>query len=221
MADNVTLPVGGAAGSTNPVVATDEVGSVHFQRVKVDLGGDGASAPVTGSMPVSGDVAHDAADSGSPQKIGMKAKNAFSAAVANNDRADAISDLWGRQMVTHIDPAQQIAKAANYTSTQTGTAVWTPTSGKKIVITSIVVGSYGTTAARLILWFGASGDTTYSAGTDQLVLAASFAPSTNGYPGLVFTPPVPIFCPNADYVLRITTDAGLSVDLSVYGYEVS
>jgi hypothetical protein len=42
MADNVTLPGTGAA------VASDDVSGVHFQKVKLDGGGDGASAPITG-----------------------------------------------------------------------------------------------------------------------------------------------------------------------------
>src|SRR4249920_1918975 len=42
------------------------------------------------------DVAHDAADSGNPVKVGSKAANALPTAVANNDRANAISDLFGR-----------------------------------------------------------------------------------------------------------------------------
>jgi hypothetical protein len=51
MADNVTLPVTGT-GTADVVQATDEVGGVHFPRVKLDLGADGASTPVAGSLPV-------------------------------------------------------------------------------------------------------------------------------------------------------------------------
>lgn len=51
MSDNIELNPG-AGGA---VAATDDVGGVHFQRVKLDLGGDGVSAPVAGSLPVSGD----------------------------------------------------------------------------------------------------------------------------------------------------------------------
>lgn len=217
MADNVTLN----AGTGGAVLATDDIASVHYQRVKVTYGGDGSATDVSTSnpLPVGGEIAHDAADSGSPLKVGYKARNAIPTAVANGDRADGSSDLFGRQLVAHIDPAMQVVKGVNYTSAQTGATIWDPTAGKKIAITSIVIGSYGTTAARLILWFGANGDTTYSAGTDQLVLAASFAPSTASKPGLVFTPPVPIFCTTADYELHITTDAALSVDVAVAGYE--
>jgi hypothetical protein len=168
---------------------------------------------------VAGDIAHDSADSGNPIKVGFKAANALPTAVANNDRANGISDLFGRQLVAAIDPGMQTWKSFNATTTQTGVDVWSPASGKKIAITSIVIGTYGTTAARLILWFGDNADTTYSAGTDQLVLAASFVPSASATPGLTFTPPVPIFCTTADRELHVTTDAGMSFDLVVYGFE--
>ena len=48
MADNVELN----PGSGGPIAATDDVGGVHFQRVKLDLGADGESSPVVGSLPI-------------------------------------------------------------------------------------------------------------------------------------------------------------------------
>lgn len=51
MADNVTIPASGT-GSVTPVVATDDVGGVHYQRVKLDVGGDGVSTPVTAAAPL-------------------------------------------------------------------------------------------------------------------------------------------------------------------------
>jgi hypothetical protein len=166
------------------------------------------------------DVAHDAPDGTTfPVKTGAKAITAMPTAVANLDRADNVSDEYGRQLVAHVSPAMAVHKGVNYTATQTGTAIWVPTSGKKIAITSIVIGTYATTAARLILWFGDTADTTYTAGTDQLVLAASFAPSSTAKPGLVFCPASPVFCTTANRELHITTDAALSVDIAVEGYE--
>ena len=44
--DNATLP------ATGIQIATDDVAGVHYQRVKFDVGGDGASVPVVGSLPV-------------------------------------------------------------------------------------------------------------------------------------------------------------------------
>lgn len=118
------------------------------------------------------------------------------------------------------DPSAQIWKSANYTTAQTGTAIWTPASGKKIVVTHMGIYSYGTTAGKCILWFGASGDTTYTAGTDQPLTLPSFAPSSTSKPGVVLPLATPVICANADYILRCTTDASLSLEIVIYGYEV-
>ena len=166
-----------------------------------------------------GSISHDSVDSGRPAKIGGQARSSLPTAVANADRVNAIFDLWGRMMITQIDPAQQIWKSFNATTTQTGTAIWTPASGKKIAVTYLSVGTYATTSARLILFYSASGDTTYTAGTDQLVFAASFAPGSTSKPGAIIQPSIPIFAATADHILRITTDANMSVDITVYGYE--
>lgn len=45
MADNLTLPLSGT-GTATPVVATDDVSSVHYQKVKLDGGGDGVSLAI-------------------------------------------------------------------------------------------------------------------------------------------------------------------------------
>jgi len=49
MPDDITLP------GTGEVAATDDVSGRHFQRIKLDFGGDGATTPVTASvgLPVS------------------------------------------------------------------------------------------------------------------------------------------------------------------------
>lgn len=54
MADNVLVQIP-PSGVTVPI-ATDEVAGTHFQRVKLDVGGDGATVPVVGTVPVSGTV---------------------------------------------------------------------------------------------------------------------------------------------------------------------
>lgn len=55
------------------------------------------------SVAVVGNVAHDAADSGNPVKIGGKARTSAPTAVANGDRVDAYFDSAGRQAVTVPD----------------------------------------------------------------------------------------------------------------------
>jgi len=220
-ADSATVIAAGGgveAAALRVTLASDSTGVVSIDDNAGTLTVDQGTAANLKTEPA-GNVAHDAADSGNPVKVGAMAVNALPTAVANLDRANNLSDLFGRQLIAHIDPAMQVWKSANYTTQQTGATIWDPTAGKKIAITSIVVGSYGTTAGRLILWFGANGDTTYSAGTDQLLLAASYAPSATSKPGTVFTPAFPVFCVTADMELHITTDAALSVDVAVVGYE--
>lgn len=170
---------------------------------------------------VIGDLAHDDVDAAGnqPVKVGAQARSSLPAAVANADVANAIADLFGRQLVGHIDPAMQIHKAVNVTTQQTGTDVWDPGGGLRIAVTSLIIASYGTTAGRVILWFGDNADTTYTAGTDQVLAAASFAPSANSKPGLVYTPAIPVFCVAADRELHLTTDAAMSLDITVEGYE--
>lgn len=50
MPDNV--PILDATNTSTPI-ASDDVAGVQFQRVKLDVGGDGASVPVVGALPVS------------------------------------------------------------------------------------------------------------------------------------------------------------------------
>jgi len=330
MADNVPVTAG-----TGTDIATDDVGAVHYQKIKVDLGGDGVSSPLvrgqqtkansipvthasddtvalatgqkiqltdgtsdatvrnlaandalnvaivdgsgnqvtsfagsggtsstddadftplsTAGTPIMGvfessptsitagdmgvvavdvnrrvkvsvdastlDVAHDAADSGNPVKIGGKARTATPAAVAAGDRVDASFTTLGQMQVAHIDPGAQVWKSFNATTTQTGALIWDPAAGKRIAITHLTIATYGTTAARVILFFAATADTTYTAGTDQLVFAGSFAPSTTSKPGAIPYTGAPIYAATADHELKITTDAGISIDVAVYGYE--
>jgi hypothetical protein len=177
------------------------------------------SGQVYGELAVGGGIDHDVADQMPPVKIGSKSQTSLPASVANNDRANAISDVKGRILISHIDPGMQTWKSFNATTTQTGAAIWTPSAGKKVAINSLSVSSYGTTAFRCIIWFGSSSDTTYTAGTDQLVWAGSFAPSTTQKPFMTRQYFSPIFANSADYVLRITTDAAGSVDVEATGYE--
>ena len=111
-----------------------------------------------------------------------------------------------------------IWKSANVTSQQTGLELWSPTSSKRVNLTFLSVCSYGTNSGRVLIWFGADGDTTYSAGTDQLVWAGSFAPTTSSKPGAIINFTLPVQG-SIDYNLYVTTDAGVSLDIVCYGYE--
>jgi hypothetical protein len=207
------------------IVASLPAGTAYVGKVRLTDGTldsslvDETGASAVDALAVGGGTPHDSADSGNPLKMGMKAANALPTAVANNDRANALGDLFGRQLVSHIDPAMQTHINKNFTSQQTGIDVWDPASGKKIAVTSIIIGSYGTTAGRLILWFGDNADTTFTQDTDQVLFAGSYAPSATAKPGTVISFAHPVFCTTADRELHITTDAALSVDVTIEGYE--
>ena len=110
-------------------------------------------------------------------------------------------------------------KTAQYTSQQTGVALWTPASGKKIVAVSYQIQVGGTTAGDVQLWFGASGDTTYTRGTDLAVFDGEFAPSATLKPGVVHTGWWK--SSTNDHILRVTTSAAINpITVTVWGFEV-
>lgn len=112
-------------------------------------------------------------------------------------------------------------KSGAYSTTQTGVALWTPATGKTIIVTSVQIQVSATTAGTVRLWFGASGDTTYTAGTDQeLVFFDPATPSSSLAPGLIVAYYTPVACLNIDYILRVTTSAGVTAEVIVHGDEV-
>lgn len=112
-----------------------------------------------------------------------------------------------------------VFKAAQYTAAQTGTALWTPASGLSVVVTSLQIQSYGTTAGTAIIWFGGSADTTYTRGTDAAIFDGEFAPSATNKPGVIMSFPTPIRG-TANFVLRVTTTNAQSITITVWGYEI-
>lgn len=112
-----------------------------------------------------------------------------------------------------------VFRAGQYTSAQTGTALWTPSSGLSVVVTSLQIQSYGTTAGTAIIWFGGSADTTYTRGTDAAIFDGEFAPSATNKPGVIMSFPTPIRG-TANFVLRVTTTNAQSITITVWGYEI-
>jgi hypothetical protein len=110
-------------------------------------------------------------------------------------------------------------KCVTASTAQTGAAVWTPAAGMSVVITALQIQSFGTTAGVVQLWFGASGDTTYTRSTDAPLFDGEFSPSGTNKPGVYVTYPT---APRgtADYLLRLTTNNTQSITVTVWGYEI-
>ena len=88
-----------------------------------------------------------------------------------------------------------------------------------VIVPSIEIQSYGTTAGTCIVWFGASADTAYTRGTDAAVFDGEFVPTATNKPGYGMTFPVGLRG-TADYILRVTTTNAQSVTINVWGYEI-
>ena len=59
---------------------------------------------------------------------------------------------------------------------------------------------------------------THSFNSDQVIGIYTLTPTATTNPSIIFTPQVPIFCNSKNKKLRITTSAGIKLDVLVWGY---
>jgi len=102
-------------------------------------------------------------------------------------------------------------KGFAFTSAQTDTVIWTPASGKKIVITGYVITASGSTDADIQVFFGTNSadNWIYNGRADvsinaPIVIPMSISPPTAGA---------------IDESLKLTTNAALIVSGIIFGYE--
>jgi hypothetical protein len=105
-----------------------------------------------------GNVAHDAADSGNPLKVGGKARAAFPTAVTAADRVDAFFDLYGRLVTSPLANPESVVTGASaaLTGTASGTVVVAPSGGTTTKITEVTLVTNGTVATIVELLDGAT-----------------------------------------------------------------
>jgi len=141
----------GDAGVMSLVVRNDTLASL--------VGADGDYAPLqvdaNGGLYITGDIAHDAADSGNAVKVGAKAINALPTDVANNDRTDIYSTLTGALNITTSTPGAGAVLAVRETisNTTTRATAATPTGGKRIRVISVIINYDSTTATAAEVYF--------------------------------------------------------------------
>lgn len=214
MADNVAITAG--SGTT---IRTDDVSGVQYQVVKLDGGGDGASVPVVAgqqlkaaSLPVTvasdQEIADDAADSGNPAKVGGRAR-AFDGtdpgSVAENDRADLITDLNRRVYVNPVHPMFWSAVENNSTAQTNNAIKAAPGAGLSLYITDIIISTDAAMNAKLV----------EDTGGTPVTKAGPFYFAANGGAGLHFV--TPIKC-TADKDLGYTTSAAGNCTIEVHGF---
>lgn len=114
-------------------------------------------------------------------------------------------------------PFTQVNKTVQQGGAATGVAIWTPGAGKKLCIMSYDITVAGTASSDVTLWFGASGDTTWSIGTDQAVFYGNFIPSASISPGASRSGTW--VAATADHLLRLTAPGANTYYINVWGYE--
>ena len=111
--------------------------------------------PTTGRLLVdtstSGGVAHDAADSGNPVKIGAYAANVNRTRVASGDRVDVLADLAGR-LIANLGQVRELRKKQTTTITSSTSETTIVTAGGAGVyndLVAIVISNTSATATRV------------------------------------------------------------------------
>jgi hypothetical protein len=83
-------------------------------------------------------------------------------------------------------------------------------------VQSYQISIWGPTAADVAIWFGGAADTTFTRGTDKAIIDARYVPTKFGN---YADSAAGIWKGAADQVLRITSSATVSVNITVWGYE--
>ena len=230
MADNITLN----PGSDGAVIAADDIGpGVWHQRVKVQYGVDGSATDVSDTNPLpiddaggsltvdnagtfavqgAGDIAHDAADSGNPVKVGAKATNSVEGRtqVAANDRTDVLADLNGVLITRPHTTLEEILSArvsiATGTSTDFTSVFTAGGSGVHNYITTITIYNSSATDGFVDFRNAAAGGVVFTAP----------APATGGS---VINFPVPLKFADNTVVAYHVSGALTTVYISVIGFQ--
>lgn len=186
-------------------------GTNAIGKLAANSGVDIGDVDVTSAIITGGAVAHDAADSGNPIKVGAKAVAAVSTAtmVANADRTDAISDLDGALLVRNSRPLGDVVseRVSDTGGTSTAFSNFGATASTRNVITGYSVYNASATAGYL----------DFRDGTGGSVLWTVPLPATGG---ANFAIPDGIFRTTANTALAYDVSAALTtVYISVTGFK--
>lgn len=133
----------------------------------------------------------------------------------------------GNQVVTAMDTGfaphnfgyTLVHRDGEYTTTQTTTALWTPTTGKRFAVTDLTI-SVGGTTSGIITVFDSAAATAYSVGTTPAIFRGTFIPSNQVSPGIAKSFNVPYYSVAVNNRVHITTSAAMTVYIQLNGYEI-
>lgn len=186
-------------------------GTNAIGKLAANSGVDIGDVDVTSAIITGGAVAHDAADSGNPIKVGAKASATLSddTMVANADRTDLTSDLDGAVIVRNSRPLGDVIseRVSNTDGNSTAFSNFGATASTRNVITGYSVYNASATAGYL----------DFRDGTGGSVLWTVPLPATGG---ANFAIPDGIFRTTANTALAYDVSAALTtVYISVTGFK--
>jgi hypothetical protein len=120
-----------------------------------------------------GDIAHDAADSGNPVKIGAKAISATPTAVVANDRTDLYADLYG-QLRVNTTQINMWTAYHDFTDTTAAHEVKAADGALSHYVTDIIVTNDATLAMTMYICTDTAGGATQLTGTFKVPASGGF-----------------------------------------------
>jgi hypothetical protein len=141
---------GTVAISGEPAVKVDSAlptGANAIGKLAANSGVDIGDVDVTSLT--GGTIAHDAADSGNPIKVGGRARTELPAAVAQNDRADVITDKFGRQLVAPAPLDQRVSSTLNRVNLESGQLLAAVASTAYVITAIKVVNGHATVGTKV------------------------------------------------------------------------
>jgi hypothetical protein len=166
VATTSVTPAAGTYKSTRDAVDDGDAGCLAMSPKRglyVSLetpNADSAMDDTNDAVKVTGEVAHDAADAGSPQKIGGMARQTNPTAVADADRVNAIFDDLGRQVVILNQVRDlEVHQQTTITSTTTETTIMSAVASTFLDLTSLDITNATATACTVTIKDSTSGTT--------------------------------------------------------------
>lgn len=159
-----------------------------------------------------GGVAHDAADSGNPVKVGTKSGTADQAAVANADRSDLRSDTLGHLVTRPYALHENLVSGATsaITTTTSTQVIAAAGAGVRNYITTLLVTNSHADVGTLI---------TITDGSGGAVLFAGYAAPVGG--GFALTFPTPLRGSANTAIHAVAGTTGANVYVSAAGYKAA
>lgn len=198
--------------STQGVNLNTNSGNVANGVLRVTLATNQATLTNTlGTVVGTGDVAHDAVDSGSPLKVGYQARTSDTTPVANADRVNGIADTLGKQVILQgaVHDLQSNG-TATYTNTTAADVIAAAGAGVRIAVTSVLVtNAHATVGTKVEIRDG----TTVKILGYATAAGGGFSYASGGRPLFISTA-------NTAVTARCTT-TGADVDVNISGYRIA